>query len=126
LKLELEKETNTSELERNRLERSEQSARVRGLLEQARQTRSENEAKFRKLNDDEVLRRRLHLVDWLSAADALADQEHRCSLRASNSQSGQWLKEDHTFRLWLEPASDSENTLWITGIPGAGSFIVKT
>jgi hypothetical protein len=126
LKLELEKEVNTPELEQHRQERSEQRARTRGLLEQARQMRSENEAEYHRLNYEEVLRRRLFLLNWLSAADASADQEYQCSLRASNPNSGQWLAKHSTFKSWLEPTSDFENALWITGIPGAGLFSVKT
>jgi hypothetical protein len=96
------------------------------ILVQARHMKSENEAIFRESYYEEEFRLRSHVMNWLSASDAHADQEYQCSLRASNPRSGHWLMKNHAFRSWIEPGGDSENTLWITGIPGSGTLSVIT
>lgn len=117
----VEKETSALELERDRQTRVEQTAHFNELLEQGKQARLQAEDNFRKLDVEERLRRKTHLLNWLSAPDTAVDQEHGRTLREQYPNSGQWLLDDPTFQAWLEPAAVTNTSLWITGIPGAGS-----
>jgi hypothetical protein len=89
-------------------------------LESSQQARMENDAKFGKLGADEALRRRTHILNWLSATIAQVDQDHAGSSRQRSPESGQWLLNDATFQDWLTPTAVSPAAVWMTGIPGSG------
>lgn len=120
LKYLVERETQTLEILQNRQERHQHVARFTELVESSHQIRMENDANFRKLDTDEALRRRTHIINWLSATIAQVDQDHASLPRQHCSESGQWLLNDATFRDWLAPTAVSSAAIWMTGMPGSG------
>ncbi|KAK3623160.1 hypothetical protein LTR56_021742 [Elasticomyces elasticus] len=94
--------------------------------EQAKTERLINERRFDDLDNQEQLRRRLFLWEWLSAPDSRADQQRGSDARAPDINSGRWLLGAAKFRAWCEPASLAAPLLWINGIPGAGKSVLAS
>lgn len=111
---------NAHELEEAQQGRQDNRERFSELLEEARQARIRTEENFRKLDADEVVRRRTYLFNWLCAPNSMSDHEHLQNLIEDSPANGQWLLRTARFRAWYDSSSASSPLLWVTGKPGAG------
>ena len=59
---------------------------------------------------------------WLSPEDMMADQEHYAELRGGYPGTGDWILRRNLVMAWLDPGVIVNPILWVTGIPGAGTF----
>jgi hypothetical protein len=71
------------------------------------------------------------VVNWLSAADAILDQEASAAMRSEYPAAGRWVFEDPKMKAWADPVNSVVPILWMNGIPGAGKIrhgynLVKT
>jgi len=57
---------------------------------------------------------------WLSPEDMMADQEHHVKLRRGYPGTGDWILRKNLVMAWLDPSTNVNPILWVTGIPGAG------
>lgn len=72
--------------------------------------------------EQEDLRRRCTVCDWLSAANMEEDHVDKVSLRSRYSGTCQWIMQNGKYRDWCGSGLQSLNVLWIKGIPGSGKF----
>lgn len=70
--------------------------------------------------EQESLRRREFVHQWLLAANCEADQETYTKVRKSNPATNDWLFAMDRFNSWYDPMYCSTHLLWLNGIPGAG------
>jgi hypothetical protein len=117
-------QTNASELEQAQQGRADNTANFAELMQQSREARVRTEEVSESLHREEAQRQRQYVLKWLSATDAISDQDHHRGCRNS-TDSGLWLLENKRFRAWHDLESISAPLLWITGIPGAGNCVVK-
>lgn len=75
---------------------------------------------FAILEEAERKNRHLAVVNWLSATDAVLDQEASTAMRSEDLTAGQWFFEEPMMKAWIDPAKSTLPLLWMNGIPGAG------
>lgn len=119
-KLLVQDRANAMELDEYRQQRLQTNTQLSQLQEQTSRARLRAEEAFEQLSVDEVIRRRGHVVNWLSAPDALSDQDHGRAARENCPLSGTWLLKDSRYCRWNDPQSGEAPLLWINAIPGAG------
>lgn len=79
---------------------------------------------FDEQNAAELDRKRLSVHQWLCSTNAQA--RHEDASRSRHGLSGQWLLKDPRFTKWFSFDFCSEPLLWLSGIPGAGTFRPQT
>lgn len=72
------------------------------------------------LEEAERKNRHLAVVNWLSATDAILDQEASTAMRSEDPTAGRWVFEEPKMKAWVDPAKSAVPLLWMNGIPGAG------
>ena len=117
-------QTNALQLEKTQQGRAENAANFSKLLQQSKEVRLRTEEGFDNLRREETQRQKQYVLKWLSAVDAMSDQDHHRDCR-NISDSGQWLLQNKRFQAWRDPDSLSSPLLWVTGIPGAGNYLVE-
>lgn len=71
--------------------------------------------------EEENRRRREVCMQWLSAASYDVDQETHTKVRSRFPGTGGWLLKNPRFDSWYNRDMSSNQLLWLTGIPGAGT-----
>lgn len=61
----------------------------------------------------------LRLAKWLDTVDYEA---YRTGQKPRCSTTGTWLIDEGDIKLWLDIKNTAKRVLWLTGIPGSGSF----
>jgi hypothetical protein len=117
-------QANALQLEQAQQGRAANAANFSELLQQSKEAMLRTEEGFDNLRREETQRQKQYVLKWLSAADAMSDQDHHRDCRKS-SDSGQWLLQNKRFRAWHDTDSLSAPLLWVTGIPGAGNSLVQ-
>jgi hypothetical protein len=117
-------QANALQLEQAQQGRADNAANFSELLQQSKEARLRTEEGFDNLRREETQRQKQYVLKWLSAADAMSDQDHHRDCRKI-SDSGQWLLQNKRFRAWHDTDSLSAPLLWVTGIPGAGNYLVQ-
>jgi hypothetical protein len=81
---------------------------------------------FRKHQEDESRDKVFTVLDWLSPANQSNrhDEIHEQNQRFPNTTS--WLFDNFVWREWITERQAKSNVLWVTGIPGAGTFLNST
>jgi len=82
--------------------------------------RARSEAEFKSQRESEQLRRRIAVRDWLQPVPIEAHQESRAEARQGYPGVCSWIQGQERYLKWKDFQSQSENILWLTGIPGAG------
>ena len=77
-------------------------------------------ASFAAIEEAERKRQLILVMNWLSAADSILDQEAAASVRRDYPPTGRWILEDPKIKAWCEPSNSVVPIVWINGIPGAG------
>ncbi|KAF2102281.1 hypothetical protein NA57DRAFT_35425 [Rhizodiscina lignyota] len=96
-------------------------------IQESREARLDEEARFETHLRNENLHRRHVVSDWLKAADIEADQYEHCKLRAGYPKTGRWLLENEIFAHWFHPRfAPVPPLLWLCGVPGAGKTILAS
>ena len=113
----VEKHIHTSESNEAQQARSDSGAGLRDSLKAISAARRQIEEDFRKLDADEIRRRRFDVLTWLSAPDAASDQDHHRVLR---NDSGRWLLQNARYQSWSVSHTDAIPLLWVRGMPGSG------
>jgi hypothetical protein len=54
-------------------------------------------------------------------APYLYDDDLEAFRRECQSESGQWLEEENSFKRWSDPSDQSIRLFWLQGMPGAGT-----
>jgi hypothetical protein len=81
----------------------------------------EDEQRILKLQEQR--NRRLQFVlNKFDVADCERDLEHARRERRHHSSSGNWIFDHPLFKQWLDLTISRNNTLYLSGIPGAGSL----
>ena len=75
---------------------------------------------FAMLEEAERKKRQVVVVNWLSATDAILDQEASKAMRNEYPMAGRWVFEDPKMKTWVDPGKSVAPLLWMNGIPGAG------
>jgi hypothetical protein len=75
---------------------------------------------FAILEEAERKNRYLAVVNWLSATDAILDQEASKAMRSEDPSAGRWVFEESRMKAWMDPANSVVPLLWMNGKPGAG------
>lgn len=99
---------------------SETNTQMRELVQESQRARQQAEENTRRLNADEAVRFRMHVANWLSAPDAISDQDHGRAVCKDHPESGHWLLQNARYRTWADPRTDTTPLLWVNGIPGSG------
>jgi hypothetical protein len=60
------------------------------------------------------------VMTWLSAHDAISDQESAAKIRREHPLTGLWLLQERQVKTWLDPQTSLVLMLWMNGKPGAG------
>jgi hypothetical protein len=68
----------------------------------------------------QIANRLLSVLNWLSPANAILDQEAASMVRQENPLTGQWILQESKVNAWIKWDNATVNSLWLTGIPGAG------
>ncbi|PIA93282.1 hypothetical protein CB0940_04886 [Cercospora beticola] len=122
----LQDQARAQELNESRCHITQANTYLAQLLAQASQTRLEAQEAIRKLGADEVVRRRGHVVNWLSAPDAGSDQDHGHAVRKCCPESGKWILDDPRYRRWNDSQAEETPLLWVNAIPGAGKSVLAS
>jgi hypothetical protein len=56
-------------------------------------------------------------------APYLYDDDLEAFRRECQSESGQWLEEENSFKRWSDPSDHSVRLFWLQGMPGAGTLL---
>ncbi|KAK2601326.1 hypothetical protein N8I77_010782 [Diaporthe amygdali] len=117
---------------RDLLESEKGSASLYEISKAREEMAARHEAKKQELRQDEVEKRKWHLLqikNQLEAADYQQDQEMAAEAR-NETNSGDWVLQSPAFQYWADKADTRHSVLYIHGIPGAAletyqqSFIV--
>ncbi|KAH9212710.1 hypothetical protein DL95DRAFT_508617 [Leptodontidium sp. 2 PMI_412] len=95
-------------------------------LQEAQASRAFSREQFHKSEEAHREKRYLDVLNWLSAADSIIDQEAALKVRKDLPMTGQWILRDPKVKTWLDPTSSLVTTLWMNGIPGAGKTILSS
>ncbi|GIZ44205.1 hypothetical protein CKM354_000740900 [Cercospora kikuchii] len=114
------------ELDESRRHITHTNTQLAQLLMQTSQTGLQAEEHFKQLSSDEAIRRRGHVINWLSAPDFTSDQDHGRSVRECCPGSGRWLLDDSRYRRWNDVEADEAPLLWVNAIPGAGKSVLAS
>jgi hypothetical protein len=125
LKVLVETQANARELGQAQEGRTSNDMHFAELLQQSKEARLLTEEGFENLEREVTHRQKHQILKWLSAADARSDQDHLRNYR-TKTNSGHWLLQNKLLQAWVDPTSDSEPLLWVTGIPGAGKHSLKS
>jgi adenylate kinase family enzyme len=93
---------------------------------EAKQAQDDAQKHYEEHEEQERLRRRLFMQDWLDAPNMAAQQEKGQLTREARPRSGQWLLSRDKVKAWLDPAMIVAACLWIHGIPGAGKTVLAS
>lgn len=94
-------------------------------IQEAQADRAFIRNQFNMAEDANRQKRYLDVMNWLSAADSVIDQEAAARVRSEVPSTGQWILQDAKVKAWVDPNSSLIPILWMNGIPGAGmSFIL--
>jgi len=72
--------------------------------------------------------KRIAVINWLSAADADADQVAFSAARQDIPDTGRWILDHLHIKTWLDRTQSTIPIVWLNGKPGAGEsflFIFK-
>jgi hypothetical protein len=89
-------------------------------IQEARTERENVRASFAVIEEVEKKNKLLVVLNWLSSADMILDQEAYLAIRQEYPTTGRWVLENPTIKSWSDPAKDLTPLVWINGIPGAG------
>jgi hypothetical protein len=89
-------------------------------IQESRDARLQSQASFAALEEERTHTKTLAVVNWLSAADAGADQVAFSAARHDIPDTGRWILEQPNVKTWLDPSQRSVPTVWLNGKPGAG------
>lgn len=95
-------------------------------FQEARQARDDAQQHYEEHREQEQLRRKLFMQDWLDAPNMAGQQEKGQLTREALPRSGQWLLSRDKVKAWLDPAMSVAACLWIHGIPGAGKTVLAS
>jgi hypothetical protein len=88
--------------------------------QQSQAERASTRNSFAILEDGERKNKLLGVINWLSAADSILDQEASKVMRNEYRGAGRWVFEDQKMKAWIDPRNLMVPILWMNGIPGAG------
>jgi hypothetical protein len=89
-------------------------------IQEARTERANVRASFTAIEEAEKKNKRLVVLNWLSAAKTILDQEVSAEIRRDYPSTGRWVLENPTLKSWLDPSNALLPMVWMNGIPGAG------
>lgn len=95
-------------------------------FQEAKQARDDAQQYYEEHREQERLRRKLFMKDWLDAPNMAGQQERGQLTREARPLSGQWLLSRDKVKAWLDPAMSAAACLWIHGIPGAGKTVLAS
>jgi adenylate kinase family enzyme len=95
-------------------------------FEDARQARIASQKHHQDMQDQERLRRRWFMRDWLDAPNTAERQEKGHATREARPDSGRWLLSRDRIKAWLDPSMSVSPCLWVHGIPGAGKTVLAS
>jgi hypothetical protein len=82
-------------------------------------------AKVEELVDEERKKKNTSVNEWLNEGPRQkSDHDTYRSDRGKYSGTGDWIAENEAIKHWLDADVPSTPLLWMTGIPGAGEFII--
>ena len=97
-------------------------------IQEARDAQLRSEAAFAAFELEQNHSKRIAVINWLSAADADADQVAFSAARQDIPDTGRWILEHPNIKSWLDRTKSTAPTVWLNGKPGAGEsfrFILK-
>ena len=84
---------------------------------------SVNEA-FKRIEKAENERKYFAVRDWLSATNASLDQEAAEGIRSAYPETGKWILEAQSVKLWRKSDIPPRSKMWLYGKPGAGTSVI--
>ena len=90
-------------------------------IQEARTERAKVRASFTALEEAERKNKRLVVLNWLSSAKTILDQEAFVEMRRDYPSTGHWMLENPVMKSWLDPGNTLVPVVWMNGIPGAGT-----
>lgn len=66
--------------------------------------------------------RRARVWAWLAAEDMRSEQEYHSTVRQEFPGTGRWIIKKRLMNAWLDLETKCDSLLWLTRIPGAGTF----
>jgi hypothetical protein len=90
-----------------------------------REDMTDIKAKVEKLVDEERENKIKSVKDWLNE-DPSPESDHDAYrlVKGEYPGTGDWIAESEAIKHWLDADVPSTPLLWMTGIPGAGEFII--
>ena len=73
----------------------------------------------------ETQRRRQAVHDWLSAVNCENFQNDLRDIREEFIGTTDWIHNNQLFRRWMTGSTGEDRLFWLSGIPGAGKFLVS-
>lgn len=89
-------------------------------IEEARTERAHVRNQFMIIEENAQKKRRLDVINWLSAVDSILDQEDSATVRHEYPSTGKWILHNVKIKSWMDPKNSMIPIMWINGIPGAG------
>ncbi|KAJ0123834.1 hypothetical protein J7T55_012304 [Diaporthe amygdali] len=111
---------------RDLLESEKGSASLYEISKAREEMAARHEAKKQELRQDEIEKRKWHLLqikNQLEAADYQQDQEMASEAR-DETDSGNWVLQSPAFKHWANKTATRHSVLYVHGIPGAGKEYV--
>lgn len=78
-----------------------------------------------KLEETNRQERYMSILKWISAAPTKLDHESACETRRAYPGTARWILQNSDLRNWKEADTPLSSILWLHGIPGAGSLILR-
>ena len=92
-------------------------------FEQSLAARAVAQKSFKEIEAAETKRRSIAVTEKLRPSNCNVDQEYAAQERAGFPQAGRWLLRRNQIREWMSLDSNAVISLWLNGIPGAGSLL---
>jgi hypothetical protein len=89
-------------------------------IQEARDAQLRSEAAFAAFELEQNHMKRIAVTNWLSAADADADQVAFSAARQDIPGTGRWILEQPDIKTWLDRSQKTVPMIWLNGKPGAG------
>lgn len=91
-------------------------------FQESRDARTRSQASFAALELGENHRKKIHVIDWLAAADTEVDKIAFSEARIDTPDTGRWILDQPEIKSWMDTGDASYPVVWLNGKPGAGAY----